>query len=73
MNKAVKKLAEEKQQQETVDLMGADIEAATDCGPVSKKTEKKEKEKAEQAETEALMDTEVEAATDCGCGCGCSK
>ena len=50
-----------------------EVEAATDCGPVSHKVEKKEKEKAEQAETEALMDAEVEAATDCGCGCGCSK
>lgn len=54
-------------------LMDAEVEAATDCGPVSHKAEKKDKEKAEQAETEALMDAEVEVATDCGCGCGRSK
>ena len=62
-----------KEQLETEALMDAEVEAATDCGPVSHKVEKKEKEKGEQAETEALMDAEVEAATDCGCGCGCSK
>lgn len=53
--------------------MDAEVEAATDCGPVSHKAEKKDKEKAEQAETEALMDAGVEVATDCGCGCGRSK
>lgn len=61
-----------KEQLETEALMDAEVEAASDCGPVSHKVEKKEKEKTEQADTEALMDAEVEAATDCGCGCGCS-
>ena len=64
---------ERKEQLETEALMDAEVEAATDCGPVSHKAEKKDKEKAEQAETEALMDAEVEVATDCGCGCGRSK
>lgn len=71
MTKADKKDEVMKEQLETEALMDAEVEAATDCGPVSHKVEKKEK--AEQAETEALMDAEVEAATDCGCGCGCSK
>ena len=73
MTKADKKDEVMKEQLETEALMDAEVEAATDCGPVSHKVEKNEKEKAEQAETEALMDAEVEAATDCGCGCGCSK
>lgn len=73
MTKADKKDEVMKEQLETEALMDSEVEAATDCGPVSHKVEKKEKEKAEQAETEALMDAEVEAATDCGCGCGCSK
>ena len=69
MTKADKKDEERKEQLETEALMDAEVEAATDCGPVSHKAEKKDKEKAEQAETEALMDAEVEVATDCGCGC----
>lgn len=73
MTKADKKGEELKEQLETEALMDAEVEAATDCGPISHKVEKKEKEKAEQAETEELMDAEVEAATDCGCGCGCTK
>ncbi|MTN55466.1 hypothetical protein GMC01_16165 [Turicibacter sanguinis] len=73
MNKADKKDEVMKEQLETEALMDAEVEAATDCGPVSHKAEKKDKEKAEQAETEALMDAEVEVATDCGCGCGRSK
>jgi len=63
MTKADKKDEVMKEQLETEALMDAEVEAATDCGPVSHKVEKKEKEKAEQAETEALMDAEVEAAT----------
>ena len=73
MTKADKKGEELKEQLETEALMDAEVEAATDCGPISHKVEKKEKEKAEQAETEDLMDAEVEAATDCGCGCGCTE
>ena len=68
MTKADKKDEERKEQLETEALMDAEVEAATDCGPVSHKAEKKDKEKAE-----ALMDAEVEVATDCGCGCGRSK
>ena len=56
MTKADKKDEERKEQLETEALMDAEVEAATDCGPVSHKAEKKDKEKAEQAETEALMD-----------------
>lgn len=73
MTKADKKDKERKEQLETEAPMDAEVEAATDCGPVSHKAEKKDKEKAEQTETEALMDAEVEVATDCGCGCGRSK
>ena len=73
MTNADKKDEERKEQLETEALMDAEVEAATDCGPVSHKAEKKDKEKAEQAETEALMDAGVEVATDCGCGCGRSK
>ena len=52
MTKADKKDEERKEQLETEALMDAEVEAATDCGPVSHKVEKKEKEKAEQAEME---------------------
>ena len=49
MTKADKKDEERKEQLETEALMDAEVEAATDCGPVSHKAEKKDKEKAEQA------------------------
>ena len=48
MTKADKKDEVMKEQLETEALMDAEVEAATDCGPVSHKVEKKEKEKAEQ-------------------------
>ena len=46
MTKADKKDEERKEQLETEALMDAEVEAATDCGPVSHKAEKKDKEKA---------------------------
>ncbi len=55
-------MRKDKEKQEKIDeqleaetLMGAEIEAATDCGPEDKKAE----EKAEKKEAEK------------GCGCGC--
>ena len=45
MTKADKKDEERKEQLETEALMDAEVEAATDCGPVSHKAEKKDKEK----------------------------
>ena len=45
MTKADKKDEVMKEQLETEALMDAEVEAATDCGPVSHKVEKKEKEK----------------------------
>ena len=43
MTKADKKDEERKEQLETEALMDAEVEAATDCGPVSHKAEKKDK------------------------------
>lgn len=56
-----------KDQEEAVELMGLDIEEATDCGPESHKNQRKEKIKQEQAEAAGLMGEEIEEATDCGC------
>ena len=56
-----------KEQEEAVEVMGLDIEKATDCGPVSHKVQKKDKIKKEQNEAAALMGEEIEEATDCGC------
>ena len=45
MTKADKKDEERKEQLETEALMDAEVEAATDCGPVSHKAEKKDRKK----------------------------
>jgi hypothetical protein len=63
-----KKQTIEQQQQETLDFMGAEIDAATDCGPDEKPAKKVRRKDAEQEEAVELMDAEIEAATDCGCG-----
>ena len=45
MTKADKKDEVMKEQLETEALMDAEVEAATDCGPVSHKVEKKERKR----------------------------
>jgi len=62
-----KKSKIEQEQQETLDFMGAELEAATDCGPAETPKKKVSKAEKEQEETVDLMGAEIEAATDCGC------
>ena len=64
MTKADKKDEVMKEQLETEALMDAEVEAATDCGPVSHKVEKKEKEKALSAEEKIASGKKAIAALD---------
>jgi hypothetical protein len=64
--KMTKKQTIEQQQQETVDFMGEELEAATDCGPEEKPAKKVRGAGAKQEEAVELMEAEIEAATDCG-------
>lgn len=70
MSKETKR-KEEAEQEETVEFMDEQVEAATVCGPDTepKKAKLSDEEMKEQAEADALMGAEIEAATVCPCDC----